>query len=88
MKALAAGPVAAAVIDLDLPGRSGLDLVEEMRGRAALRDLPVVMLASAASEDVLDRARGLGVQDVVAKFDRPGLMAALAESGQALDLAA
>jgi two-component system chemotaxis sensor kinase CheA len=85
---LAGGSVDAVVTDLDMPGLSGLHLIEEMRRHPRTANLPVIALASAASPEALDRARGLSVFDVVAKFDRTGLVAALAEAGPLMGVAA
>jgi two-component system chemotaxis sensor kinase CheA len=81
LQVLASAPIDAIVTDLDMPGRSGLQLIEEVRRQPRLADLPVIALASAASSAVLDHARELDVFDVVAKFDRTGLISALAEIG-------
>ncbi|WP_375458178.1 chemotaxis protein CheW [uncultured Enterovirga sp.] len=88
LRILARHPVDALVTDLDLPDRGGLDLVEELRRQPATRHATVVLLAAAAGPEILDRARALDVYDVVAKFDRSGLMAALSEAEADLDLAA
>ena len=60
-----------------------------MRATPALADLPVIALGSAVATEAVERARGLGVADFVAKFDRSGLISALAElTAPALDVAA
>ncbi len=77
------------VTDLEMPGRSGFDLIAAMRATPALAGLPVVALGSAVAGDAVERARALGCADFVAKFDRSGLIAALAElTLPALDVAA
>jgi two-component system chemotaxis sensor kinase CheA len=88
LNVLAAYPVEAIVTDLDMPGRSGLQFIEEVRRQPGLADLTVVALSSSASSEVLGRARDLGVFDVVAKFDRSGLVAALAEAPPSMNCAA
>jgi len=45
------------IMDINLPGMSGLDALRVLRGRAATRDIPVIALTAAASER--DRQRGL-----------------------------
>ena len=68
------------VTDLEMPGRSGFDLVAAMRGAdQRLARLPVVALSGSIGADAVDRARALAINDLVAKFDRSGLVAALAE---------
>ncbi|UMY19959.1 hybrid sensor histidine kinase/response regulator [Methylobacterium organophilum] len=68
------------VSDLEMPGRGGFELVAEMRdlgGRIAA--LPVVALAGTIGQDTVEQARRLSISDLVAKFDRSGLVAALSE---------
>jgi two-component system chemotaxis sensor kinase CheA len=88
LKIVATHSVDAVVTDLDMPGRSGLQLIEDVRRDSRLAPMTVVALASSAPNEVLDRARDLGVFEVVAKFDRSGLLAALAEALLQLDRAA
>ncbi len=68
------------VTDLEMPGRSGFDLVAAMRASGgALAGMPVIGLSGAIGADALARARSLAITDLVAKFDRSGLVAALGE---------
>ena len=68
------------VADLEMPGRSGFDLVAAMRGAGGrLASLPVIALSGAVGPEEVARARSLAIGDLVAKFDRSGLVAALAE---------
>ncbi|HEX8416459.1 MAG TPA: hybrid sensor histidine kinase/response regulator [Methylobacterium sp.] len=68
------------VCDLEMPGRNGFDLVAAMRkaeGRVAA--LPVIGLSGTIGADAIERARTLSIADLVAKFDRSGLIQALSE---------
>lgn len=47
------------ILDVMLPGMSGLDMLAAMRQTAALKETPVVVLS--ALEDIDDRARGLAL---------------------------
>jgi two-component system, chemotaxis family, sensor kinase CheA len=68
------------VTDLEMPDRSGFDLVAAMRaGGQPMAGLPVVALSAAVGAETVERARRLAISDLVAKFDRSGLLAALAE---------
>lgn len=49
----------AAVLDVMLPGMSGLDMLAEMRQNPKLAETPVIILS--ALEDIDDRARGLAL---------------------------
>ena len=69
--ALAAHPIAVAVLDVLLPDGDGLDLLRSIRSAPETADLPVLMLSTEA--EVRDRIRGLqvGATDYVGKpYDR------------------
>ena len=71
------------VSDLDMPGRSGFDLVGAMRKAGGrLAEMPVVALTGTVGPEAIEQARKLAISDLVAKFDRSGLLAALAEIGE------
>jgi putative two-component system response regulator len=58
------------VLDHHLPGRSGQDLLEELRSQSRTRLLPVVMLTGLPGREVKLAAIGAGVTDFLAKpFD-------------------
>ena len=58
---------AALVLDLMLPGRNGLDVLKELRGEPATRDLPVLVLTARAAE--MDKLLGFehGADDYLTK---------------------
>ncbi len=76
------------VTDLDLPDRSGLDLIEAMRHSPRFADLPVIGLIVKNGPDQVSRARTLGIEELVAKMDRRGLLTALSELQLPLEKAA
>lgn len=76
------------VADVESPGSNGLNLAEIIQSEHHLDPVPVVGLASRVSADILERARALGLSDIVAKFDRPGLIEALSEALASVDIAA
>jgi len=57
----------ALVLDLMLPGRSGLEVLREVRGEVATRDLPVVLLTARGAE--MDKLLGFehGADDYLTK---------------------
>jgi DNA-binding response OmpR family regulator len=57
----------AVVLDLMLPGRSGLEVLKELRGEPATRDLPVVVLTARSAE--MDKLLGFdhGADDYLTK---------------------
>ena len=84
LKALLSNPsIDLVVSDLDMPGRSGFDLVGAMRKAGGrLAEMPVVALTGTVGPEAIEQARKLAISDLVAKFDRSGLLAALAEIGE------
>jgi CheY-like chemotaxis protein len=55
------------VLDIGLPGQSGLELLERMRSSAAAADWPVVILTSSLSEVDVQRARAAQASGYFAK---------------------
>ncbi|MEA5445393.1 response regulator [Gammaproteobacteria bacterium AB-CW1] len=48
------------LLDVDLPGMSGIDLLRWMRGDPALRDIPVIVVTAVDSEHYREQAEALG----------------------------
>jgi two-component system, chemotaxis family, sensor kinase CheA len=65
--------------DIEMPGMSGFDLAQQVRGDPCMTHMPVIALSSMISPDAIERGREVGFHDYVAKFDRRGLIAALKE---------
>lgn len=67
LESLAAEPPDLLVLDLMLPGRSGLEVLREVRARAELAHLPVILVTARREEQ--DRLEGFreGADDYVAK---------------------
>ncbi len=57
----------AVVMDVKMPGASGLDLLARMQQAERTRDLPVVMLTGLADHDLKRRALELGAADLLSK---------------------
>jgi CheY-like chemotaxis protein len=55
------------LLDLNLPGRNGLQILEWIRSQPYLLTLPVVMLTSSNQESDIDRAYRFGVNSYVVK---------------------
>ena len=55
------------ILDLSLPGRDGMSLLEMVRSDPPHRDLPILVLSGDAPEEGSVRALGLGASDVVGK---------------------
>lgn len=60
-------PVDLAVLDLMMPGLSGLDVCAELRRTPATADLPVIMLTAKAQEQDVATGFATGADDYVVK---------------------
>jgi two-component system chemotaxis sensor kinase CheA len=77
------------VSDIDMPEMDGFALAEAIRKSRGMDRIPIVALSGLCTPDAVARGRAVGFNDYIAKFDRPGLIAALREfSGQAYGEAA
>lgn len=54
-------------LDLQMPGMSGFELLKTMRADAALADIPVLLLITAADKALVERAAKLRVKGYVPK---------------------
>jgi two-component system, chemotaxis family, sensor kinase CheA len=68
------------VSDIEMPGMSGYQLAEAVRGDARRAGVTMIALSALASEAMIERGRRAGFDDFVAKFDRQGLIAALKQA--------
>ncbi|NIX74995.1 hybrid sensor histidine kinase/response regulator [Microvirga terricola] len=73
---------------IDLADRSGFELVEALRGSTRFASLPVIALAVRHDAQQIAQAHRLNVTELVAKFDRDGLLSALSELQGSLEKAA
>ena len=67
------------VTDIEMPDMDGFALAQAMRDMPAAAGIPIIALAAMVSDDTIERGRAAGFHDFVAKFDRPGLIAAIKE---------
>jgi two-component system, OmpR family, phosphate regulon response regulator PhoB len=60
------------LLDVMMPGQSGLDLARELRSREATKDIPIIMLTARGTDQ--DKIRGLdvGADDYMTKPFSPG----------------
>jgi two-component system, chemotaxis family, sensor kinase CheA len=65
--------------DIEMPDMNGFEFAEIIRSDAHLSQMPIIGLSSLVSPAAIERGRQAGFHDYVAKFDRPGLIAALKE---------
>ena len=67
------------LVDVMLPGRSGLDVLAEMRGDPALRGVPVIVLSAWQAPEDVERAIAAGADRFLAKPFRVDELAATAQ---------
>ncbi|MGU3496925.1 chemotaxis protein CheW [Xanthobacteraceae bacterium A53D] len=79
LEALTTGRFTAIVSDLEMPEMDGFQFARAVRSEPSIAGLPIIALSSDRSSDSIERARAAGFTDYIAKFDRPGLIAALKE---------
>jgi two-component system, chemotaxis family, sensor kinase CheA len=80
LSALRSGQVFDVVLtDIEMPDMNGFEFAEVIRADQHLSTMPIIALSSMVSPAAIERGRQAGFHDYVAKFDRPGLIAALKE---------
>jgi two-component system, chemotaxis family, sensor kinase CheA len=78
----------AILTDIEMPEMNGFEFAETIRADHRLGQVPIIALSSMISPAAIERGRQAGFHDYVAKFDRPGLIAALKEQTTELHRAA
>lgn len=76
----------AILTDIEMPDMNGFEFAEAIRADRKLSTTPIIGLSSLISPAAIERGRQAGFHDYVAKFDRPGLIAALKEQTSAAEL--
>ena len=80
LTALRSGQIFDVVLtDIEMPDMNGFEFAETIRADQHLSAMPIIALSSMVSPAAIERGRQAGFHDYVAKFDRPGLIAALKE---------
>ena len=74
--------------DIEMPDMNGFEFAETIRADQHFGAMPIIALSSMVSPAAIERGRLAGFHDYVAKFDRPGLIAALKEQTAELSKAA
>ncbi len=70
LERLAAERPVVVLLDIDLPGRSGLDLARTMKASETWRSIPLVVVSASVMKHEEDEARAIGCEYFVAKpFD-------------------
>jgi two-component system chemotaxis sensor kinase CheA len=74
--------------DIEMPEMNGFEFAETIKADQKLAATPIIALSSMVSPAAIERGRLAGFHDYVAKFDRPGLIAALKEQTTEMNKAA
>jgi two-component system, chemotaxis family, sensor kinase CheA len=76
---LSAGEYAAMVVDIEMPGMSGLDLLERMQASPSMSRIPAVLVTSRDSDADRRRGRAAGAREYFVKsaFDQEQLLATI-----------
>jgi two-component system chemotaxis sensor kinase CheA len=79
LERLSSGEYAAMVVDIEMPGMSGLDLLERLQAVPALSRVPAVLVTSRDSEADRTRGREAGAREFFVKsaFDQEQLLATI-----------
>ncbi len=67
------------VSDIEMPEMNGFEFAENVKRHPQLRQIPILALSAMCTPASIERGRQSGFDDYIAKFDRPGLIAALKE---------
>ena len=78
----------AILTDIEMPDMNGFEFAETIKADQRLHAMPIIALSSMISPAAIERGRQAGFHDYVAKFDRPGLIAALKEQTAEMNQAA
>jgi two-component system chemotaxis sensor kinase CheA len=81
-------PFDVVLTDIEMPDMNGFEFAESIRADAHFGSMPIIALSSLVSPAAIERGRQAGFHDYVAKFDRPGLIAALKEQTAEISRAA
>jgi DNA-binding response OmpR family regulator len=57
------------LLDIMLPNKNGIDILEELRDDKKFQDLPVVMLTNYGDEENIRRSLDLGAMDYLKKYN-------------------
>ena len=59
----------AVLLDIFLPGKSGMDILEDLNREGVLKSLPVIIISNSGQNVEIERSHKLGVKDFLVKTD-------------------
>jgi two-component system chemotaxis response regulator CheY len=76
LEAMKGSKVDLIILDINMPVMNGLEFLQKLRGDAATKAVPVIMLTTQGEEDMRKKALDLGANDFLAKpFQKDQLLA-------------
>lgn len=66
-----------AVLDVSMPGMTGLELLQELRAREGMSDLPVIFLSAKVQDEDVEAGRSLGAVYLTKPFVATALLGAV-----------
>ena len=57
------------LLDILMPGMSGLEVLERLKQEGATKTIPVLILSNLAGQDTMDAAKDLGAEEYMVKAD-------------------
>jgi len=67
LKAMRAQPVDLVLLDIILPGKSGFEVLEDIKGDPQISNLPVIIISNLGQETDIEKGKELGVIDYIVK---------------------
>lgn len=80
------GPIDLMLLDINMPGMDGFELLEQMRTKAELQRIPVVMCTTSTYDKDLKRAEALGVAGYLTKPAELGKLKSVIDKTQGVQL--
>jgi putative two-component system response regulator len=62
------------LLDIEMPGMSGFDVIDEMKKDPGMQDIPVIFITSHAAPDFIVTAYEHGARDFIVKPIRPDVL--------------
>ncbi len=67
LQVLSSNKVDAVLTDINMPEMNGLELLEKIRSQDETKDLPVIMITTEGAENIVEKAKSLGVNGFIRK---------------------
>jgi two-component system, chemotaxis family, sensor kinase CheA len=74
-----AGAADLVLVDLDSEKLNGFELAHKLKSDPQFKGLPVIGMAAKGGPAIVDRGRVIGIDDIIGRFDRQGLIAGIRE---------